>query len=184
MDTTFDAALVKIKNNAILEYKIRERSKEQFGKMIAQVEEISGNHAESKGVVRTIWFISIDLIQNVYKYGVFDQWLFTNNFTLSFAENEFGVMTQNIIKSTDIESVKNRIDSINACFGQENCAVLLNQKYKDKLQEHPMPKEGASLGLIDVARKSENLLLYKFEAIDAVHSVFSILVRLQNRQTY
>jgi hypothetical protein len=93
-------------------------------------------------------------------------------------------MTQNIIKTINIESVKSRIDSINQCFDKTDCDVLLNQKYKEKLQERPMPKEGASLGLIDVARKSENRLLYLFETIDAENSMFTILVRVQNKQIF
>jgi hypothetical protein len=184
MNLAFDQTLAKFANYKILEYKIRQRSKEQFGKIIAQVEDVCGKYAESRGVVRTIWFISIDLIQNVYKYGVFDQWLFTNNYSLFFVENEFLLMTQNIIKTINIESVKSRIDSINQCFDKTDCDVLLNQKYKEKLQERPMPKEGASLGLIDVARKSENRLLYLFETIDAENSMFTILVRVQNKQIF
>jgi metal-dependent amidase/aminoacylase/carboxypeptidase family protein len=181
MQITFDDAFTIIKENTILEYKIRERSKEKFGKIIAQVEEMSGKYAESKGIVRMLWFISIDLIQNVYKYGVFDQWLFTNNFMVSYSERVFVLMTQNIIKSSETESVKKGIDAINSCFTGENCIDLLNRKYKDKLQERPMPTEGASLGLIDVARKSENKLLYNFTPAGGNYSVFSIIVIVENK---
>ena len=180
MLNTFAEAFTTIKKNTILEYKIKERSKEQFGKIIAQIEELSGKYAESKGVVRTIWFISIDLIQNVYKYGVFDQWLYTNNFAISYNDSFFLLMTQNIIKTSEIESVKTRVEGINACFDEENCMNLLNLKYKEKLQERPMPMEGASLGLIDVARKSEYKLLYNFDPIDGNYSVFSIIVIVKN----
>lgn len=181
MQITFDDAFTIIKENTILEYKIRERSKEKFGKIIAQVEEMSGKYAESKGIVRMLWFISIDLIQNVYKYGVFDQWIFTNNFMVSYSERVFVLMTQNIIKSSETESVKKGIDAINSCFTGENCIDLLNRKYKDKLQERPMPTEGASLGLIDVARKSENKLLYNFTPAGGNYSVFSIIVIVENK---
>jgi hypothetical protein len=94
------------------------------------------------------------------------------------------MMTENIVKTQEMESIKVRLDSINACFEHKNWVDLLNQKYKDKLEEKPMPKEGASLGLIDVARKSGNKLLYEFQKLNADYSIFKIIVSLNNNATH
>ncbi|MCK4919839.1 MAG: hypothetical protein KAS71_02260, partial [Bacteroidales bacterium] len=76
------------------------------------------------------------------------------------------------ISNDKIEMLKNRIEKVNTLD-----AVGLKKLYKEvRLTGKFSEVSGAGIGIIDMARKSENKLTYDFTAIDDAHSMYSLQI--------
>lgn len=91
--------------------------------------------------------------------------------------NGYSVMTGNYIDSKDVDNLKNRIREINAMSADElkelYRKVLNNGTYSDK--------GGGGLGIIDIARKSDDKLDYGIVPLDEFNSFFSLNVKIADQ---
>jgi hypothetical protein len=70
--------------------------------------------------------------------------------------------------------LKDRLDEVNS-LDKEG----LKNLYKDaRLNATFSETSGAGIGIIDIARKSENKLVYHFEKVNEKFSVYSLLIRV------
>jgi len=84
------------------------------------------------------------------------------------------IYTGNYILATEKLAIKKRIDIVNS-MNEES----LKEFYRDKLAESKLSdKGGAGLGVIDIARKSNHKINYKFDTVSNKYSFFSLLVTL------
>ncbi len=87
-------------------------------------------------------------------------------------ENVFRIFTGNPILNTNIETLKNKIEKVNAMSPDE-----LKAHYVDTLQKTTLSdKGGAGLGFIDMARKSGHKIDYRFDPVNDRISFFSMMV--------
>lgn len=126
---------------------------------------------------RKLFNIMVELLQNISKNkiekddGTPD---IDSEFILGANRNEFILISSNLILNDKIGPLKNRIDQVNN-LDREG----LKQLYKDeRLNSSFSSKAGAGIGIIDIARKSENRLEYCFETLDDKYSVFSLLIKV------
>ena len=100
-------------------------------------------------------------------------------FLLAQDESFHYISTGNKIHNQDIELLKNKIDKANASSKQE-----LRTWYNEVLTngETPSDTTGAGLGIIDIAMKSENELVYEFVEMSENHSFFVLKVRVNNKK--
>jgi hypothetical protein len=91
--------------------------------------------------------------------------------------NGYSVITGNYISSGDVENLRSRIREINAMNNDDlkelYRKVLNNDTYSDK--------GGGGLGIIDIARKSEDKLDYGIVPIDEFNSFFSLNVKIADQ---
>ena len=126
---------------------------------------------------RKIFNIMVEVLQNISKNKV-EKLENTPDieavFILGTNQNDYLLISSNIIKNDKIAALKNRIDQVNLLDkeGLKNLykEVRLNTSFSDK--------SGAGIGIIDIARKSENKLEYSFEEVNSEYSVFSFLIRI------
>lgn len=91
-------------------------------------------------------------------------------------DNSYDIVAGNYLPQNQTESLKSRIDSVNAMDAES-----LRTTYRNKLDEGVFSDSGrAGLGIMDMVRKSGQALEYDFLSIDKDFSFFSIKVKIKN----
>jgi hypothetical protein len=125
--------------------------------------------------IRTVYFLSTEMTQAVVHNGIFDKDVFVNCVKLFIKNNKLYLMSQNLVNHDKIGRIVMKFDEVNSAFDSDNTVEELNHRYKFKLKNAPMAKAGISVGVLDLARRSLNKLLYNFEVVGDNLSVFSII---------
>lgn len=126
-------------------------------------------------LIKNIYFISSELIQAVIHDGIFQNDLFTNCVKLSYTDNRFYLLSQNLIEIQNIPRIEKKFDEVNSAFDAEDSTEELQLRYKYKIKNTPMTKSGISVGVLDLARRSLNKLHFNFENINDTYAIFSII---------
>lgn len=125
-----------------------------------------------KMIVRKLSYVVTEAVQNIERYSAEGDT--SGDFSLIFSdENAFHVITQNLIENKNIDNLKKRLDTINSKHTEE-----LNQFYLDCLKSEDFTDKGAGLGLIDLARKSKNILTYEFSRLSEEYSSYRLHIKL------
>ncbi len=118
-----------------------------------------------------IYFIMVEGLQNITRHQADDKIDVNNNYGVFALKRESGkyfITIGNLVEKKLIEELSQKIENVNKLSKDE-----LKQYYKEILLHGKISERGgAGLGLIDMARKSGNKLLYSFEEIDDNHSYF------------
>ena len=126
---------------------------------------------------RKVFNIMVEVLQNISKnrieYNV-DSNESSAVFMIGVTADFYVLISSNLILNEKRSWISERIDHINNLDkdGLKNLykEVRLNNSFSEKA--------GAGIGLIDIARKSENKLEYLIENIDENVSTFSLLIRV------
>ena len=129
----------------------------------------------SNKLSKNIYFISSELIQAVIHNGIFEKEMFVNNVKLSFTDGKFFLQSQNLIDLKNIPRVQLKFDEVNSAFEAEDTNAELQLRYNHKLKTDPKKKSMVSVGVLDLARRSLNKILYDFEKLNDTYAVFSII---------
>jgi hypothetical protein len=126
---------------------------------------------------RKIFNIMVEMLQNISKNKIdreeSTEWV-DPVFIMGTSGNEYILISSNMIRNEKIFQLKNRLEQVNS-LDKEG----LKQLYKDvRLNASFSDNSGAGIGIIDIARKSENKLLFQFEQLGNTYSVFSLLIRI------
>lgn len=126
---------------------------------------------ESSKIKKRVYNILVEALQNVTRHQATDE---THNpehdslFLIQKMNNRYVITTGNIAQNKNIPQIQQLIEKINTLSKEE-----LKEYYKTVLEEGTLSeKGGAGLGLIDIARKSGNKLIYKFVPISNDISYF------------
>lgn len=154
---------------------------------ILQIMESKMEHMEeSPKLKKKVYNILVECLQNLYHHiddDVRNNAMFKDNnraaiFMIGKKKDEYSIMTGNYILSENVNSLKGRLDKINAMSRDE-----LKAYYKEVLSNGEMSaKGGGGLGMIDIARKSRSKLDYDFQEIDGQFSFFSLNVKVANKK--
>jgi hypothetical protein len=141
--------------------------------------EIEGKILEKglpKTVVKKVFFICVESLQNMLIHGHKDDMGAQHNFfILNITPKEVKVITANLVTNTAIDKLKTDIDKINSF----NDPAELKQFYLEHLENNELSdKGGAGLGFITIAMKSGNKLKTSFEAINEKRSLFLMEVTI------
>jgi hypothetical protein len=124
-----------------------------------------------------IFNIMVEVLQNISKNKVVnlgETAEVTPIFMLGTNNDDYIMISSNMIRNEKIPPLKSRLEQVNT-LDKEGLKLL----YKDvRLNATFSDASGAGIGIIDIARKSENKLFFKFEEINSEFSVFSLLVRV------
>jgi hypothetical protein len=125
---------------------------------------------------RKVFNIMVELLQNISKNKVEDAEYASESsvFMIGSRNDDFMLISSNMIRNEKITALKNRLDQVNS-LDKEGLKLL----YKDvRLNSSLSDSGGAGIGIIDIARKSENKLEYTFEELNKQVSLFSLLVKI------
>ncbi len=120
---------------------------------------------QSSKVRKRIYSIMVEGLQNITRHQD-DSDSATNEyygiFVIQKKEDKYYITTGNAVDKDHIDNLKRLLEKINSLEKDE-----LKDYYKEVLEEGSLSnKGGAGLGLIDMARKSGNKLLYEFVPIN------------------
>lgn len=123
-----------------------------------------------KAVIRKVFFICIESLQNMLIHGYKDENGAKHNFfILSVTEKAVKMIGANLIYNPAIEKLKKHIDRINSFTDPAD----LRTYYLEHLENNELSeKGGAGLGFITIGMKSGNKLYTEFETINDNRSLF------------
>jgi hypothetical protein len=118
---------------------------------------------------KKVYFVMVESLQNITRHQDVNQ--SEDNQAFFVVQNKNGVYdltSGNVIERVNIEDLKSQLDKINSLNPDE-----LKEHYKNVLENTGMSdKGGAGLGLIEMARRSGNKLIYDFQALNDKLSYF------------
>jgi hypothetical protein len=126
---------------------------------------------DPRALKRKVYNVMVEGLQNVTKHQAdIDVEVENNNgvFVLKKEHAKYFITTGNLIENENIDSLKTQIEQVNRLDKDELKAYHRKILIDGKISA----KGGAGLGLIDMARKSGNKLLYAFEKVDEKYSYF------------
>ncbi len=141
--------------------------------------EIEGKILEKgmpKSVIKKVFFISVESLQNMLIHGHKDDSGAQHNFFLLYAsDKEVKVKVANLISNAAIDKLSKDIDKINSF----NDPAELKTFYLEHLENNELSdKGGAGLGFITIGMKSGNKLKTAFEPISDTRSLFMLEVTI------
>jgi hypothetical protein len=129
-----------------------------------------------KMVVKKVFFICIESLQNMYIHGFKDDNGAKHNFFILYITSKAVKMIgANLIANSAIKKLKNHIDKINSF----NDPAELKTYYLEHLENNELSdKGGAGLGFITIGMKSGNKLRTQFEEINDTRSMILLEVTI------
>ena len=140
------------------------------------------SHEQMGKMRRKTSFLVAECFQNVVRHGVTEVnsnffSLGTDSFVIRFKDNTCFIASENVLPNEQIDGLKSKMDQVNQYDKDE-----LKSIYKQILEGGELSeKGGAGLGLIEMARKTENRLHYSFKSLDDNNSLFYLMLVLKHR---
>jgi len=135
---------------------------------------------DPRALRRKVYNVMVEGLQNITKHQADIEVEQDSNYGVFVLKKEYFkyfITTGNLIDNNYIENLTKQIDQVNSLDKAELKAyhreVLLHGKMSNK--------GGAGLGLIDMARKSGNKLLYAFENVDEKFSYFYLHTEIPSK---
>lgn len=146
-------------------------SQELVNNITTDVESIMVEAGDKRGIIKRVFSILIEGLQNIRLHGEHDEDDNQASFLIVARDDEtYAITFANLVYNINVKEIGERIE-------------LINTMDPAKLKEHYMEiltngmistKGGAGLGFITVAMKSKNKLNYKFTPIDDEISCFTV----------
>lgn len=150
-------------------------SPESISKLETEIESKILERNLPKGLVRKVFFICIESLQNMYIHGYKDHEDNKHNFFILYMHGErVNMITANLIANSAIEKMTKHIEKINSF---EDPAEL-KAFYLERLENNEISEKGAGLGFITICMKSGNKLNTAFEPMNDDRSLFKMEVSI------
>lgn len=149
---------------------------ETISKLEAEIETNILDKNLPKAVVKKVFFICIESLQNMYIHGYKDDTGAKHNFFVLYISNtSVKMIGANLIANSAIEKLREHIEKINSF----NDPASLKTYYLEHLENNELSeKGGAGLGFITIGMKSGNKLGIQFEKINESRSMFIMEVTI------
>lgn len=146
-----------------------EFSQDLVNSLSTKVEETLIESGIKKGIVKRMFSILVEGLQNIRLHGARDEDANQVSFVvIARAGEEFKVTFGNLLKKSSVEVISDRLTKLN-----EMEPAKVKEHYMDVLTNGIMSnKGGAGLGFITIAMKAKNKLGFSMEPIDDDFSCF------------
>jgi hypothetical protein len=131
---------------------------------------------ENSKVKKRVYHVMVETLQNMNKHSdeITDKNIGNGLFIIGNKEDIYYVITSNKVERTKVAPLRDAINRVNAASPEELKKMYMEQIKGGKLSE----KGGAGLGLIDIARKTGEQLVYRFLPIDDSYDLFILKVEI------
>lgn len=149
---------------------------ETITRLEAEIESKIVEKSLPKMVVKKVFFICIESLQNMYIHGFKDDAGAKHNFFILYVTDKAVKMIgANLIANSAIEKLRNHIDKINSFDDPGD----LKSYYLEHLENNELSeKGGAGLGFITIGMKSGNKLRTEYQTINNSRSMFLMEVTI------
>ncbi len=156
-------------------------SYEEIGYLLNKMTAILDRYAFGITVKKKVYAAMVESLENIYKHqDVIDGNLnYLPKFSLQLDEKYICLTASNSITKGKTPSLRERLDKVNMLDKNG-----LKDYYKEIiLSGNVSQKGGAGLGIVNIAKVTENKLDYTFEDVDNNHSYFTLKIKvLHNTQ--
>lgn len=155
-------------------------SYEEIGFLLNRMSAFVDKQGMSITIKKKVYSAMVESLENIYKHQdiINSNTEYQPRFSLFLDEKEISLFASNSILNKKIDPLKEKLDKVNS-LNKDG----LKDLYKlTILSGNVSPKGGAGLGIINIAKVSENKIVYKFEAIDNDYSYFTINVSIFHNQ--
>lgn len=126
-----------------------------------------------KVLKKRVYNIMVECIENILRHKAGDPGTEIHPYIkLESIDNVFQITAGNLIAKNEVKDLKEKLDVV----------VLQDKEHLQKMYEEQINKEeilthnGAGLGILTIALKSNNKIGYEFKSIDDTYSVFELQV--------
>jgi len=128
--------------------------------------------ANRKSQLRKLMFLTVEAIQNIQRYSAHQN--YQTDFSLIYCDGDsYQVITQNLIFNKDSEELKKRLDAVISKSTEE-----LDEVYMARIESEERTEKGAGLGLIEMARRSNNNIRYDLKKINEDFTLFNFCIAI------
>jgi len=135
---------------------------EELEKLLAKVKEFLNENVDNLRIKRRIYIVVVEALENIFRHTE-DKIKSENKikFSIKFENNEYILQFVNVVYCKNSEKLKSLLYTIkNKSKGE------IKELYKATITKAQItPKGGAGLGLIEIAKVSNNNIKYKFNDI-------------------
>lgn len=137
--------------------------------------------SDSKGEIFKVFSVFIEQTQNIknYAYQLPDEKdqediLLSGILNIGLKNGKYFVSSGNLVKKEDVKTLKNNLKDIRS-YNKKELAKL----YRKKLREDNVDENnGAGLGLIEMARKASEKIIFDFEEVDENYDFFTLTIKI------
>ena len=167
-------------NGKIIVSHFGEFSQDLVNSLTTGIEDTMLESGDKKGVVKRMFSILVEGLQNIRIHGERDE----DNNQISFlivlqTEEEYRVMFGNLVKSENTYKIIERIDTLNQMDADQ-----IKELYMEVLSNGIMSnKGGAGLGFITMAMKAKSKINYEAQEVSQLLTIFSVSIVLERSKT-
>jgi len=128
-------------------------------------------------IVKRIVNVLIEILQNIFNHGEDFSVVGHQSFKFSLfkKQKDYFIVTENYIKTNDVENLIKKLNTYLSLSDRD-----LTKAYRKTLNNGDFStKGGAGLGLINIVRKTNGNLEYKFSKVDNENSQFQLSVQIK-----
>ncbi len=115
----------------------------------------------STGIDKRVYSVLVESIENVSKHGFQgDEKQFIATLLLSKSDTKYTIVTGNHVLNTEIPEIKAKLENV-----MRRNQMELKQMYREQILSKRTDENNAGLGMIDIAIKSGNLIIYDFKPL-------------------
>jgi hypothetical protein len=129
---------------------------------------------------KRVFSILVEILENVAKHGIDGEEAEKYGMPVAmirFENKTYTITTGNLIANENVDHLKEKLDTINQC-DQPGLKELFR---KSLTGQNDKSVSTGNMGLIDMARKSGNKLIYEFDRINNLYSYYILAVTVEGK---
>ena len=130
-------------------------------------------------VNRRFSFLLVETFQNILKHGKEIESNMHGHFSFRNSDDNLFINSINLICNNQIDSLVEKVNQVNEMDPEELKTIWKNQLLEGEFSD----KGGAGLGMIEIARRSGQKMLYRLDNFDDKHTKFHQQVAYLNNQS-
>jgi hypothetical protein len=156
-------------------------SYEEIGFLLNKMAALLDKRGMNITIRKKVYAAMVESLENIYKHQdhIDNDNAYLPKFSLHFNNQNLSMLVSNSILNHKVSLLKNKLDKVNS-LDKEG----LKDLYKNTiLSGNVSPKGGAGLGIINIAKVSENKINYTFLPINDKYSYFTINILIAHKNT-
>jgi hypothetical protein len=154
----------------------------QITKMFtAMAEEDMDRNDEEKSIIRKVYAVMVETLQNMAKHSdeITDKYNRGKGlFMIGKKDETYYIITSNKVTHEKMKDLELAVKQVNSASREE-----LKEMYRKQITEGRISeKGGAGLGLIEIAKRTKNKLVYQFLPLDETSYFFILKVEINAKR--
>lgn len=153
-------------------------SYEEIGFLLNKMATLLDKRGMNITIRKKVYAAMVESLENIYKHQdhIINDSAYLPKFSLSIDSQNLYLLVSNSILNHKVTLLKTKLDKVNSLDKDG-----LKDLYKNTiLSGNVSPKGGAGLGIINIAKVSENKVNYTFSAINDKYSYFTLNVMISH----